>query len=281
MCNLNMKNIQIRQIFFKTELELEQLVELQNVVYKEKGRVFTKDNFRRWYQGNPCGEVISFNAFSEDKMVAHYACVRKKMLIDNRVVEGLLDISTVTHPDYRGRGLFKTLAELSFDYARKNGIEFVVGVANANSFPGYMKYFPFQFVAQLDVKVGYGYSLKKEDGKIFSGYWDIDTLQWRCRSSYKKTQSTILGNYGKYARTLLGCFSTELLKFSNLRQNKISLKPILYVGLGAKPKGIFINVPKFIRPSPFNLIFMDLTEGKLPKVTKENIFFQLFDFDVA
>ena len=66
-----------------------------------------------------------------------------------------------------------------------------------------------------------------------------------------------------------------------MRQNKISLKPILYVGLGAKPKGIFINVPKFIRPSPFNLIFMDLTEGKLPKVTKENIFFQLFDFDVA
>ena len=42
-----------------------------------------------------------------------------------------------------------------------------------------------------------------------------------------------------------------------------------------------LNVPKFIRPSPFNLIFMDLTEGKLPKVTKENIFFQLFDFDVA
>ena len=123
--------------------------------------------------------------------------------------------------------------------------------------------------------------MKKEDGKIFSGYWNIDALQWRCRSTYKKTQSTIVGNYGKYSRILLGSFSTDLLKSLNLPQNKISLKPVLYVGLGAKPKGVFMNVPRFIKRSPFNLIFMDLTEGKLPKMTKDNVFFQLFDFDVA
>lgn len=276
-----MENIQIRRLYFEKEEELEQLVELQNIVYKDKGKVFTKEGFRRWYLNNPYGELISFNAFDGEMLVAHYACVRNKMLIDGQIVDGVLDIATVTHPKYRGKGLFKTLASVTYEYARNNGIGFVVGVANANSFPGYMKYFPFQFVAQLNVKVGYGYSLKKEDGKIFSGYWNIDALQWRCRSTYKKTQSTIVGNYGKYSRILLGSFSTDLLKSMNLPQNKISLKPVLYVGLGAKPKGVFMNVPRFIKRSPFNLIFMDLTGGKLPKMTKDNVFFQLFDFDVA
>ncbi|MEE1322611.1 MAG: GNAT family N-acetyltransferase [Bacteroidales bacterium] len=276
---MNTADYEIKFSDFSKSSDLEKLVDLQHEVYPDK--IFSVAGFKNWYIENPSGRVISFNAWKGEKIVAHYACIPKKMLINNEIVLGIHSMATVTHPQYRGKGLFKKLAELTYNYARENGYKFVTGVANANSFPGFIKYFPFQFVAQLNVKVGYGYSLKKEDGKIFSGYWNIDALQWRCRSTYKKTQSTIVGNYGKYSRILLGSFSTELLKSLNLPQNKISLKPVLYVGLGAKPKGVFMNVPRFIKRSPFNLIFMDLTEGKLPKMTKDNVFFQLFDFDVA
>lgn len=276
-----MENIQIRRLYFEKEEELEQLVELQNIVYKDKGKVFTKEGFRRWYLNNPYGELISFNAFDGEMLVAHYACVRNKMLIEGQIVDGVLDIATVTHPKYRGKGLFKTLASVTYEYARNNGIGFVVGVANANSFPGYMKYFPFQFVGQLDVKVGYGYGVSKGKDKIFSGYWSFEAFKWRCRDSYRKHENSIIGNYGKYCRTLLGSFPTDVIKSTKFPKAKISLKPMLYVGLGAKPKGIFVRVPKFIKHSPFNLIFMDLTNGKLPKMTKDNVLFQLYDFDVA
>ena len=276
---MNNIDYEIKFSDFSILSDLEKLVDLQYEVYPDK--TFSIDGFKNWYIENPSGRVISFNAWNGEKMIAHYACIPKKMLINGEIVLGIHSMATVTHPQYRGKGLFKKLAELTYNYAREKGYKFVSGVANANSFPGFIKYFPFQFVVQLDVKVGYGYSLKKEDGKIFSGYWNIDALQWRCRSTYKKTQSTIVGNYGKYSRILLGSFSTDLLKSLNLPQNKISLKPVLYVGLGAKPKGVFMNVPRFIKRSPFNLIFMDLTEGKLPKMTKDNVFFQLFDFDVA
>ena len=57
-----MKDIQIRQLFFDKEEELNQLVELQNIVYKDKGKVFKKEGFRHWYVDNPYGKVISFNS---------------------------------------------------------------------------------------------------------------------------------------------------------------------------------------------------------------------------
>ena len=275
------EQIQIRQSFFDSEEELEQLVALQNEVYKERGKTFKKEGFRHWYVENPCGKAISFNAFDGDKMVAHYVCIIKQMLIDGRVANGILSMATVTHPDYRGRGLFKTLAKMTYDYARNNGYEFVIGVANANSFPGFMKYFPFQFVGQLEFKVGYGNQIKRDSDKLFSGYWNEESLKWRCRNFYKQSGNTIIGEHGKFAKTLVGCFDKQSISKINLPKAGFSIKPSLCIGLGGTPKGLFVKMPKFIKHSPFNLIFMDLTDGRLPKMTKDNVFFQLFDFDVA
>lgn len=275
------EQIQIRQSLFDTEEELEQLVTLQNETYRERGINFHKEEFRHWYVENPCGRAISFNAFDGDKMVAHYVCIIKQMLIDGRVANGILSMATVTHPDYRGRGLFRTLAKMTYDCARDNGYEFVIGVANANSFPGFMKYFPFQFVGQLDFQVGYGSHIMPESNIIFSGYWNEESIKWRCRKTYKQSGDTIIGNHGRFARTLVGQFEERLISTVNLPEASASIKPSLYIGLGGSPKGVFVKMPKFIKHSPFNLIFMDLTDGKLPKMTKDNVFFQLFDFDVA
>jgi len=275
------EQLQIRQSFFDTEEELNQLVTLQNEAYKERGITFSKDSFRNWYVKNPCGKAISFNAFDGDKMVAHYVCIIKQMLIDGRVVNGINSMATVTHPDYRGRGLFKTLAKMTYDCARDNGYEFVIGVANANSYPGFMKYFPFQSVGQLDFKVGYGRHIKQDGEKKFSGYWTKETLKWRCRKFYKQAGDTIIGEHGRFSRTLVGRFDEQMVSSADLPNAGISIKPSLYIGLGGTPQGLFMNMPKFIKHSPYHLIFMDLTDGKLPKMTKDNVFFQLFDFDVA
>ena len=274
-------NVVIRQSFFNTDEEFDQLVDLQNVVYKERGVVFSRETFKHWYIDNPYGHAISFNAFDGEKMVAHYVCVIKQLLIEGRIANGLLSMATVTHPDYRGQGLFKTLAKMTYDYARDNGYEFVVGVANANSFPGFMKYFPFQFVGQLVFKVGYGSHVILSSGKTYSGYWTEESLRWRCEKSYKQSGNTIIGSHGSFARTLVGHFDESLISTVHLPKSSFSFKPSLYIGLGGSPKGVFVNVPKFIKHSPFNLIFMDLTGGKLPKMTKDNVFFQLLDFDVA
>lgn len=274
-------NLVIKQCHFDSEKELEQLVALQNEVYKDRGLVFKTDNFKHWYVDNPYGPAVSFDAFDGEKMVAHYVCVTKKMIIDNQVVDGLLSMDTVTHPDYRGRGLFKTLAKMTYDYAREHGFKFVIGVANANSFPGFMKYFPFQSVGQLDFLVGYGRHIIPGSDKKFAGYWTEEALKWRCGGRYKQSGDTIIGVHGMFSRTMLGYFGHQLVEKTKLPKASWSIKPSLFIGLGGKPKGFFIKMPKFVKHSPFNLIFMDLTNGELPPMTKDNVFFQLFDFDVA
>lgn len=276
--------LEIRQSKFEADYELEQLVELQNEVNKEKGIVFTINDFAQWYLNNPVGKVLSFNAFDGDKMVAHYACIPTKMLFGGEIVVGIHSMATVTHPNYRGRGLFKTLAKLTYDYAKECGYKFVIGVANANSFPGFVKYFDFQFIAQLDVKLGLGTNIMPKNSNLIRKYWDKDLFDWRlncCKANYSLKSNSLIGKYNALVHTYMGSFSEDLLQTTNVQNKRWGFRPKLYVGIGAKFRSPYFKIPKFIKHSPFNLIFLDLTARELPPVTKDNIFFQLFDFDVA
>lgn len=280
---MNNMEYEIKQLYFDdNDVSLQKLVDLQNLVYEGK-HTFKKEGFRQWYLNNPMGKVISFNAFLGEELVAHYACIPYKMEIEGRVVLGLFDMATVTHPKHRGKGLFKKLAQTTYDYAKANGFEFVLGVANANSFPGYMKYFPFTFVGQLNVKMGLGTRIQPDGDKPIKVYWDKDSFNWRlntCRANYSRKGQAILGQYNSFVQTYMGSFPEVFLDESDSKDKKWGWRPKLYVGMGAKT-GLYITVPKFIKRSPFNLIFWDLTDGKLPQVNRDNIFFQLFDFDVA
>ena len=275
---------EIKQLKFDDgEVSLKQLVNLQNIVYEGK-QSFNVDGFKRWYVDNPMGRVISFNAFYNNELVAHYACIPVKMMIEDRVVLGLLDMATVTHPNHRGKGLFKKLARITYDYSKEIGFEFVIGVANANSFPGYMKYFPYEFISKLDVKIGIGNTIKFNKDKLFSTYWDKESLEWRLsirNNQYYISNNNIYGRFKTIVKTFMGCFEENLISNLNVDRRKSDFCLKLYVGLGADVKGLYFKVPKFIKRSPFNLIFLDLTEGRLPKVNKDNIFYQLIDFDVA
>lgn len=274
----------IKQLLFDDgDVSLQKVVDLENLVYQGKHN-YTVDFFKRWYIENPMGRVVSFNAFCEDELVAHYACVPIRMNIKGGISLGLLDIFTVTHPEHRGRGLFRQLAQASYDYAKNQGFEFVIGVANANSFPGYMKYFQFSFISRLEVKMGCGTNIVPDGEKDFSVFWDKEGMNWRLncgKANYSRNSNSILGQYNSFVQTYMGSFSEDLLSSSNVRNKGWLWRPRLYVGLGARFNSRYFKIPKFIKHSPFNLIFLDLTGGKLPKMTKDNVFFQLFDFDVA
>lgn len=276
---------EIKQLFFDDNgLSLQKVVELENLVYEGKHK-YDCEYFKRWYLDNPMGRVVSFNAFYGDKLVAHYACIPYKMKISGKIELGLLDIFTVTHPEHRGKGLFKLLAKTTYNYAKQNGFKFVMGIANANSFPGYQKYFPeFKFVSQLEVKMGFGNNISHDGDKLFSVHWDEETLNWRTQcinANYLRDGDVMWGNFKPFVQTFMGFFQNNLLSKINIRQKGCKFSMKIYVGLGAKFKSLYFTVPKFIKHSPFNMLFMDLTDGELPEITKDNILFQLIDLDVA
>ncbi len=281
----------IERLDFSNSEDMQRLVSLQNVVYKGKHH-FEEDLFKYWYLDNPNGKVISFNALDEDVIVAHYAVIPIEMLVENRLVKGALSMATVTHPDYRGKGLFKELAQKTYEYASEVGCEFIIGVANENSFPGFIKHLGFYEVGQLDVLLGINDGIRPSSKKTYSIHWSRESLSWRVNreGDYKRHANTILGYYPAlkmkkcpFLHTFLGIVPQELSDVLTIVDTSKFFRPInLYVGMGSNAKDIgYKKVPSFIKHSPFHLIFLDMTGGTLPKMTKDNVFFQLMDFDVA
>ena len=275
---------------FSNPIDMNKLVELQNTVYAGK-HVFTSQIFQHWYCDNPNGNVVSFNALYGNIIVAHYALIPVKMEIEGRITSGLLSMATVTHPEHRGKGLFTKLAKMTYEYSAQKGFEFVIGVANANSFPGFIKHLNFQDIGMLDVMIGCSPKIKASTMKTFKMYWDKSTIQWRLGSGrYSKGETSVFGTKAiwkfekaPFLHTFMGYVHEDLLAELNIPKVCSIWRPFnLYVGIGSNARDLgYHDVPKFIKRSPFHLIFLDLTEGKLPKMTKDNVFFQLMDFDVA
>ena len=274
--------MEYKKLTFKTNGELDLLVELQNIVYKERGLVFNKDSFSFWYVDNPCGEVISYNAIDNGKIVAHQSFVPEWMEVDGREVRCARSMAVVTHPDYQGQGLFSTLTNMAVEEAKRQGYEFLYAITNGNSFPRFVKHCGFSSITRLNVKIGLGINVSEDGNKTFKRLWTPELLKWRLsKGEYCRVGNRVIGNYGHGVKTLMGTLPGELLDQMPLRQIKCSWGPKLYVGLGAKLPRSLVNVPKFIKHSPFHLIFQDLTGGRIPTMTEENVFYQLIDYDVA
>lgn len=274
--------MEYKKLTFKTDEELNLLVELQNIVYKERGLVFTRDTFRYWYVDNPCGEVISFNAIDNGRMVAHQSFVPEWMDVDGRVVSCARSMAVVTHPDYQGQGLFSTLTNKAVEEAKRQGYEFLYAITNGNSFPRFVKHCGFSSITRLNVKMGMGSQIKEDGNKTYKRHWTPELLKWRLsKGEYCRKGNQIVGNYGFGVRTLMGIIDNDMLDQMHLKYKRWAWGPKLYVGLGAKLPWTLMEVPKFINHSPFHLIFQDLTSGNLPTMTADNVFYQLIDYDVA
>ena len=93
--------------------------------------------------------IVGADAWDGERLAAHYVTCPMEAVVEGRVAKGLLSLNTATHPDYQGRGLFTTLAQAAYAQGAAAGYEFVVGVANANSTPGFLKRLEFQHEARL------------------------------------------------------------------------------------------------------------------------------------
>ena len=274
--------MEIRKCLFDNDVDLQQLLQLQNTVYKERGLVFTSEVFSFWYKKNPEGAVISYNAFDKGIMVAHQSFIPERMSVNGRVVKCLRSMAVVTHPDYRGQGLFSRLTNMAVEEAERQGYEFVYAVTNENSFPIFIKHCGFSFITRLEVKIGMGQNIRECGEKTYKRYWTEDVLDWRLAyTPYQKRKNSVIGSYRYGVKTYMGTINDQLLNKLNLKVRKPSWDILLYVGLGAKLPRSYVDVPRFIKHSPFCLVFKDLTNGNLPPMTRDNVFYQLMDFDVA
>lgn len=261
------------------EDSLKAVVNLLILVFPKADK-FTYEFIKWQYKDNPNGEVVGFDAYAGDVLAAHYATIPIVMNVYGQERKGLLSLNTATHPDHRGKRLFSVLAEKTIELAKESGYEFVIGAANANSTHGFLKNLGFYLISPLDVKIGVG-NYKINPAVKCRVSWSEEAYKWRSSNPsypYYTNGNLLFANKTTGVKAAIKSLSKNEVDITLNRCAGI-LHPLnLYVGLG-RIGGLYVNVPKFIERSPFNLIFRDLT-GEMPIIKKDDISFELFDYDV-
>ncbi|MEM6343909.1 MAG: GNAT family N-acetyltransferase [Bacteroidota bacterium] len=248
----------------------------------EQPDLFSYDYLHWQYVANPEGEIVGFTAAQNAQLAAQYALQPFRALIGGRAVACLLSLNTATSSQHRGRGLFTQLAKRSYALARELGYELIVGVANANSMPGFVNKLGFKTLGPLAVRLGFG-PLQRKQNPIVPQYqqlWSRESLTWRldkpkgkyyCRGSQIMVPSAypqIAACLGHFAQTdfSLAKGSHTLLKLY------LGLDPNLHFGR------YYVNIPQKLRPSPLHFIYKSLGEQDFA-LRRETTLFQALDFD--
>lgn len=118
---------------------------------KSFGKPLSMEYWAWRYQNNPFLNTTKAHLMWENnKLVGHYAVCPVNMLIDGEEIPTALSMTTMTHPDYTGRGIFKELAESLYDELfSKDKIQIIWGFPNLNSHYGFIKNLNWQNVATI------------------------------------------------------------------------------------------------------------------------------------
>lgn len=275
--------------------ELQKLADLFLTVWPDEHTLDAR--YLTWlYRDNPRGRAIGVNAWSHDEIVGHYAVIPIRALRQGKTVDAALSLNTAVHPSQRGKGLFTALANATYDIARGRGVDHVVGVANANSAPGFTGKLSFQRVAQLKARFVTAFpraqAAVQDAAAHWRREWSGDEYRWRLRNPRARYTHHGEGAGGTWrahtsmpgihaimehqvSEALAGALRSGIPhnRFSPLRL-WIGLEPL---ALGAlEPKGI--DLPEFLRRSPLNLIFRDLSDPQAG-LAAGKVRFTLADFD--
>lgn len=99
------------------------------------------EKFWKWrFLDNPVNKIMIKLMWDQDLLVGHYAASPVCLLHHNTRILTALSMTTMTHPDYAGKGIFSKLAEeLYTSEAEKNQLAAVWGYPNTNSHYAFIK----------------------------------------------------------------------------------------------------------------------------------------------
>lgn len=245
---------------------------------------FTPEGLFWRYQDNPAGTVVGADAWAGETLAAHYVTCPTAMTLEGAPARGLLSLNTATHPDYQGRGLFPQLAETTYAAGAEAGFDFVFGVANANSTPGFVRKLGFQLVAPLAAGVLPAPPRKFTPAPVqLAGDWSPAALTWRLDNPTGRYRTAKWGDLSAvWARTHLPVTDCLALLSANLPDQGPSPRPSLYIGLDPRltlERQLFLPVPQGLRPSPLNLIYRPLSPRAPARLNPREVAISFLDFD--
>lgn len=107
------------------------------------GEVFGRElslAFWKWrFVNNPFGRGMINLLFDGDKLIGHYAVIPMDVQVQGKLLKAVFSMTTMTHADYGGQGIFTYLAEETYRLCHQRGYQFVYGLPNRNSYSGFTR----------------------------------------------------------------------------------------------------------------------------------------------
>lgn len=116
----------------------KEILELFHLVFKQE---MTLDSWYWRFKNNPfTDDVFIYLMWEGKKLIGHYAVSPMEMKYNGSIIKTALSMTTMTHPEYGGKGVFSKLAEkLYSDLKNDYGYKMVWGFPNNNSHYGFIK----------------------------------------------------------------------------------------------------------------------------------------------
>jgi hypothetical protein len=116
----------------------EDLVQLYRSAFNQQTTInYYKLKFDTAYLGVKHLGFIAYDTIGN--AVAFYGVFPQRVKFKDKLYLAAQSGDTMTHPSHGGKGLFTTLAKMTYELAKNEGIQFVFGFPNKNSYPGFTK----------------------------------------------------------------------------------------------------------------------------------------------
>lgn len=122
-------------------------------VFPDADRISRPEYLRWLYESSPFGPVIEANIDDEEGRAGHYALVPIALTSSGAEWAGALSLNTAVDERARGGGVFVRLATAAIETAQGQGVGTIVGVANENSTPGFLRRLSFELISPLPATI--------------------------------------------------------------------------------------------------------------------------------
>lgn len=145
---------------------------------------------------NPFGKSFGILACDEGKIIAVRMFMRWEFIQNGKILKAARPVDTVTHKDYRHKGIFSALTENAVVWANRN-TALIFNTPNKNSAPGNLKmgwkklekppYFKMAFLSSYPVSGeiktislnAYGYNVDHSGNGILNSHYSNEFIKWR------------------------------------------------------------------------------------------------------
>lgn len=159
------------------------------------------------YINNPIDDMLVNVALENNRIIANYSVSPCKVYINGNIEKAALSMTTMTHPNYRGKGLFPKLANELYEEMKKNHYKIIIGFPNNNSHSVFVnrldwkdiyeiptmkldlervnycnEYRNFKIINDNNFLLDYSKLINKTNEKI-KIYKDLEYLRWRFKDN--------------------------------------------------------------------------------------------------